>query len=66
MDKSKRIKFHYHDTRNKVENPKENHIHKSIKPLEEQKESPPPRTSEWNLDPMDVDSTKRESSNPTS
>ena len=66
MDKSKRNKFYYHDIRSKVENPKENHIPKSIKPLEEQKESSPLRISEWNVDPMDEDTTKRESSNQTS
>ena len=66
MEKSKRTKFFYHDTRNQVENPKENHIPKPNKSLEEQKESPPPKISEGNLDPMDIDSAKHESSHPTS
>ena len=66
MEKSKRTKFFYHDTRNQVENPKENHSPKPNKSLEERKESPSPKTSERNLDPMDIDSTKHESSHPTS
>ena len=66
MEKSKRTKFFYHDTRNQVGNSKEYHIRKLNKPLKEQKESPPPKTSEGNLDPMDVDSAKHESSHPTS
>ena len=55
MEKSKRTKFFYHDTRNQVENPKENHIPKPNKSLEERKESP---SSKGNLVPMDIDSAK--------
>ena len=66
MERSKKTKLYYHDTRSKVESLKKDHKPKSLSPLEEQKESLSLRISKWNHDPMDVDSTKRESSNQTS
>ena len=66
MEKTKKVKLYFHDTRSKIETPKDNHLPQSIKPLEEKKESSPPRINEWNLEPMDEDITKQESSPPTS
>ena len=66
MEKSKKTKLCYHDTKSKVESTKEDHKSESSSPLEEQKESQPLSMSKWNHDPMDVDSTKRKSSNQTS
>ena len=66
MEKTKRVRLYFHDTRSEVETPKDNHLPKSIKPLEEQKESSPPSINEQNLEPMDEDTTKQESSPPTS
>ena len=66
MEKSKRVKLYFHDTRSEVETPKENYLLKSIKPFKEQEESSPSRINERNLDPMDEGSAKQESSTPTS
>ena len=66
MERSKKTKLYFHDTRSKVESTNEDHKPKSFSPLEEQKESQPLRISKRNHDPMDVDSIKRESSNQTS
>ena len=66
MEKTKWVKLYFHDTRSEVETPKDNPLLKSITPIEEQKESSSPRINEWNLEPMDEDTTKQESSPPTS
>ena len=66
MERSKKTKLYFHDTRSKVESTKEDHKLKSFSPLEEQKESQPLRISKGNHDPMDVDSTKRKSSDQAS
>lgn len=63
MDKSKRIKFFYHDTRNEIENPKENHITKSHNSTEEQKRSCPLKLSKGDHDSKREGSTKQELSN---
>ena len=59
MDKSKRIKFLYHDTRNKIENPKENHIIKSHNSIEEQKGSCPSKLNKGDHDSKREESTKQ-------
>ena len=66
MERSKKTKLYFHDTRSKVENTKEDHKPKSSSPFEERNESQTLSVNKWNHDPMDVDSTKRESSNQAS
>ena len=66
MEKTKKVKLYFHDTRSKVETPKDNHLPQLTKPLEGKRESSPPRINKWSLEPMNEDSTTRESSPPTS
>ena len=66
MERSKKTKLYFHDTRSKVESTKEDHKPKSSSPLEERNELQTLSVNKWNHDPMDVDSTKRESSNQAS
>ena len=57
MERSKKTKLYYQDTRSKMESAKEEQKSTSLHPFEEQKESQPLKMSQGNHDPMDVDST---------
>ena len=54
MERTKKTKLYYQDTRSKIESTKEERKSTSLHPFEKQKES---QMSNGNHDPMDVDST---------